>query len=94
MALPVTLYRSVGGRVATQKAYSQLVKQAALMDGWHETQLAAIAADRTPAAVMTADESDAEPTRAELEQKATELGIKFDGRTADKTLAAKIQEAI
>lgn len=37
---------------------------------------------------------DAPPTRAELEQKATELGIKFDGRTTDKKLAAKIAEAL
>lgn len=38
--------------------------------------------------------SDAPPTRAELEQKATELKLKFDGRTPDKKLAAMIAEAI
>lgn len=37
---------------------------------------------------------NAPPTRAELEQKANELGIKFDGRTTDKKLAAKIAEAV
>lgn len=34
------------------------------------------------------------PTREELEQKATELGLKFDGRTSDKRLAALIAEAL
>lgn len=46
-------------------------------------------------AVQVADlPDDAPPTREELEQKATELGIKFDGRTTDKKLAAKIAEAV
>lgn len=43
-------------------------------------------------AVVPAD--DAPPTRAELERKAKELGIKFDGRTGDKRLAALIAEAV
>ena len=30
------------------------------------------------------------PTRAELEQKATELGIKIDGRWSDRRLLAEI----
>lgn len=34
------------------------------------------------------------PTRAELEQKATELKIKFDGRTSDTKLAYLIEEAL
>lgn len=34
---------------------------------------------------------DSPPTRAELEQKANELNIKFDGRTTDKKLAEKIE---
>lgn len=37
---------------------------------------------------------DAPPTRAELETKATELGIKFDGRTKDKKLGQLIQDAL
>ena len=40
----------------------------------------------------TAD--DAPPTRAELEQKATELGIKFDGRTGDKKLGELIAQYV
>jgi hypothetical protein len=37
---------------------------------------------------------DAPPTRAELEAKATELGIKFDGRTKDKKLGQLIQDKL
>ena len=36
-------------------------------------------------------DDDAAPTREELEAKANELGIKFDGRTTDKVLAEKIE---
>lgn len=38
--------------------------------------------------------SAAMPTREELAQKATELGIEFDGRTSDKKLAQRIEEAL
>ena len=34
------------------------------------------------------------PTRAELEEKATELGIKFDGRTTDAKLSKLIAEKV
>lgn len=37
---------------------------------------------------------DAPVTRAELEAKATELGIKFDGRTTDAKLAERIADAL
>jgi hypothetical protein len=37
---------------------------------------------------------DAAPSRAELEAKATELGLRFDGRTGDKRLAALIEDAL
>lgn len=37
---------------------------------------------------------DAWPTREELEAKATELGLKFDGRTSDRKLGALISEAL
>ena len=41
----------------------------------------------------TIDE-DAGPTREELEAKATELGIRFDGRTKDKKLGQLIQDRL
>ncbi len=39
-------------------------------------------------------EDDASPTREELEAKATELGIRFDGRTKDKKLGQLIQDRL
>lgn len=39
-------------------------------------------------------EQFAPPTRAELESKATELGIRFDGRTSDKKLGALIAASL
>lgn len=39
-------------------------------------------------------EDDEPPNREELEQKANELGIKFDGRTTDRKLLEKIEEVM
>lgn len=44
--------------------------------------------------VAPSEVDTAAPTRAELWQKATELGIAFDGRSSDKTLAGKIADAL
>jgi len=45
---------------------------------------------------MPVEESanDAAPTRAEMEVKADELGIKYDGRTSDRKLLDRISEAL
>lgn len=59
----------------------------ALADGWHETSPAA-------AEAFAATREDAPPTRSELEQKATEIGVKFDGRTSDKKLRDLIAAAL
>ncbi len=56
-----------------------------IADGWAMTLNEAIDGEKP-------DESPV--TREELEQKARELGIKFDGRTGDKKLAALIEAAI
>jgi hypothetical protein len=50
-------------------------------------------AEQAPVAVVEA-EDDAPATRVEMEAKATELGVKFDGRTTDARLLAKIAEAL
>lgn len=53
-------------------------------------------AEPAPATVIEPEpvNEDAEPTRAELETKATELGIRFDGRTKDKKLGQLIQDRL
>lgn len=53
---------------------------------------AAKAVPEAPSVIVPDD--DAAPTRDELEAKATELGIKFDGRTKDKKLKKLIQDAL
>ena len=62
----------------------------ALARGWALTTPDALAlkaeADARAKAPDQAPADDAPPTRAELEQKAAELGLKFDGRTSDKKL--------
>ena len=45
-------------------------------------------------AMKPVPEDDALPTREELEAKATELGIRFDGRTKDKKLGQLIQDRL
>jgi len=53
-------------------------------------------AEPAPAPVIEPEpvNEDADPTRAELEAKATELGIRFDGRTKDKKLGQLIQDRL
>jgi hypothetical protein len=57
-------------------------------------QAAAAAQAQAVEVVDTAPKDDAAPTRAELEAKATELGIRFDGRTKDKKLGQLIQDRL
>lgn len=52
------------------------------------------AAAKASEAQAVVPEDDALPTREELEAKATELGIRFDGRTKDKKLGQLIQDRL
>ena len=47
-----------------------------------------------PAPAPEPIDENAGPTREELESKATELGIRFDGRTKDKKLGQLIQDRL
>jgi hypothetical protein len=85
-----------GGRVANDQGEFD----AAVSDGWHPTVPQAVEAWRSPvqfpvpAAPASVPDDDAPPTREELEAKATELGIEFDGRHKDSTLMKKIDDAL
>jgi pyridoxine/pyridoxamine 5'-phosphate oxidase len=59
-----------------------------------QAEAAAQAEAQAVEAVATVPEDGAPPTRAELEAKATELGIRFDGRTKDKKLGQLIQDRL
>lgn len=90
--------------------HTQEALDAALADGWCLDQYAAKAAHEAaalaaqPAAAEVAGDAgaaaaavpgdDAPPTRAELEQKALELGVRFGGRVSDKTLAQRIADKL
>jgi hypothetical protein len=76
----------------------------ALAEGWHLTTpeakaaheaalAAATAAKEAEKTEQTAKQENAPPTRAELEQAASDLGILFDGRTKDKKLSELIAAA-
>lgn len=107
MNFPALVYKSPGGysypktkktysvaSVETEQELSEKVAQ-----GWFATREEALGLVVAPVVqVVEMPESpkteDYEPTRAELEQKATELGIKFDGRTSDKKLLKLITEGL
>lgn len=59
-----------------------------------QAEAAAQAQAQAVEVVEAVPEDDAAPTRAELEAKATELGIRFDGRTKDKKLGQLIQDRL
>ena len=99
MEFPTLVYKDGGPhqRPGGTFDYKRIVNKdqlaAALADGWFLTLVEAT----KPAAIDPSEVSpddDAPPTREELETKARELGIKFDGRTSDKALAAKIQSKL
>ena len=97
---PTIVYKTPGQHQAHGFSYSTLGVddasglKSALDAGWHRTLPEAVAPKASPTAVAPVALNDAPPTRAELEAKATDLGIKFDGRTPDATLARKIADAI
>lgn len=100
-----------GGHFACLIVADDAEHGAALADGWHETTTDALEAHKASlsggagadAAKLAQGEGsnsagadDAPPTRAELEAKATELGIEFNHRWGDKklgdTIAAKLAQ--
>lgn len=70
-----------------------------LAAGWHLTTTEAQAAHedqqaRAAEAAAGSQDDDAPPTRAELEAKATELGIEFSPNIGDKKLGERIAAAV
>jgi hypothetical protein len=61
---------------------------------WREQAKAAQVATPEPVPEPEPIDDDTGPTREELEAKATELGIRFDGRTKDKKLGQLIQDRL
>lgn len=95
-AFPTALYRCPGshqcqgGTFSCIGANDQNEFDKRIADGWHPTMPEAIAAQyavKPDVVIVDTPASDAPPTRDEMEIKAAELGIKFDGRWSDKRLS-------
>ena len=95
----VLVYKDKGPHQRAGGTYDHmLIETSAEMDealaaGWAKTLPDAIAAGlAAPVPVVEVQPiSEMPPIREELETKAKELGIKFDGRTSDKKLADLIK---
>ncbi len=74
--------------VETPEAHAQ-----AINGEWFDSVPEALEGKK-PAKVEAEQDDNSPPTRAELEAKATELGLKFDGRTSDAKLGKLIDEAL
>lgn len=91
MNYPTIVYRTPGAHYASTGTYDykgvgdDAELDRALANGWFLT---------LPEAIAGESDDNSAPTREELAIKATELGIKFDGRTTDKALAEKIDAAL
>ena len=98
---PTLVYRCPGehfGLNGKTYKYAQAVDSAAfdalLADGWKATLPEACGLVSAPVEIEPEADLLAPPTRAELEAKATELGLKFDGRTRDGKMSAMIADAL
>lgn len=65
-----------------------------IAEGWFKTMPEAIDGKAVVVDQKEEIEDNSAPTRAEMEAKAKELGIAFDGRTSDAKLLSKINEAL
>lgn len=83
-----------GGTYACKAVADHEELTAALREGWYATLPEAAEGKHIIEEETEAPDDDAPPTRAELEEKARELGIKFDGRTGDKALLKRITDAL
>lgn len=101
MSYPTLMFRCPGPHFAHDgQTYEYVAVQdeeqlhARLKEDWSVSLLEAVAHANCPNEDVDDQEEDHPATREELEVKAKELGIKFDGRTSDASLLKKIEEAV
>jgi hypothetical protein len=100
MEFPALVYKAEGKYIRPHGTYDfvgvndQQELEQKLSEGWFDSLEAAIAGKAAKAVSEPVLDDSAPPTREELETKATELGIKFDGRYSDKKIAQMIDEAL
>lgn len=107
MQFPTILYKCPGdhqrpgGSYAYRAACDEDARALLIAEGWCDTLPEAIEAAK-PKPVVVAPvvveppppDDNQPPTRAEMEEKAKELGITFDGRTSDAKLSRLIVRAL
>lgn len=98
MTFPVLVYKSPGKhRYRNGKTYRYISVanddelSRAIADGWNTNKVDAINGKEL---ALPEPIDNAPPTREEMETKAKQLGLKFDGRTSDKKLLTMITEAL
>lgn len=98
MSYPTLMYRCPGHHAAHDgQTYQYRPAESAdeaselMSAGWHMSLAEAVQA--VMAQSQEASEDTDSVTREELEEMATDLGIKFDGRTTDAALLRKIESA-
>jgi hypothetical protein len=99
MREPTMLYKFPGNEQLQDGKYALLTVDADdvdahAADGWHTTPAAAKSAHEAAQAAALEAAKNVPPTRAELEQKARELGIEFKGSHGDATLAKMIEDKL
>lgn len=106
MLFPTFVYKPGSGpglykrkRYQYRAVEDEAERQLMLKEGWLATRdeacgFAAPKVEVKEVEEVVAVEDDTPPTRAELEQMAKDLDIKFDGRTSDKKLIALIGEKV
>lgn len=107
MDFPTIMYRVPGphkkprgGTYAYRGAEDKAAFDALIAKGWFPSYEEAVAGKRAGEIIKAAEAFDdaiddvSDPTRDELEHKAKELGVSFNGRTSDKKLAERIAKAL
>jgi len=85
---PVTKKTYDFASAADEKQLAQLIEK-----GWYATKEEALT-PKSVESVQAPQKDDLPPTRAEIEQMARDLGVKFDGRTSDKKLLKMIEDTL
>lgn len=92
MLFPRLVYKSASVHLLVENSQDF---DASILSGWFASVPDALAPVVTsPVIPVIQLDDEMPPTRAELEAKAKELGLKFDGRTTDAKLSKMIAEVI
>lgn len=102
--ISVYVFRKANGRIVSERVFDRATLDKRLAHGWSTSRDGASPKPKAdgvaPAPVAAPEQApedvsdDAPPTRAELEAKAAELGLKVDGRWSDRRLMAELTKAL